>query len=362
MGQFLADAPLGALLGLMLFPLTGALLLGAYIAFVFVRKNKKSKMKHGIPLDNQPDTDLSIDVPLPASYTSPESSTINNEQSVGPTPAQPQQKSTKNQPQTTSFMEDRLNLALLNSAPDMDNKETDPVNPRKQEQPLLSSPLPTDMPTEPIEMLRLLRHPQSKQLILEVGGKRYHKLTDITDKSIGQYILQITAHLLAFTNGMIVTKAGMNSVLAPKVGQLPQPIAPVVPPLPSPSLSSPPGPAPESESEAAFLASLQEKSVTPPPPEPKAKRGLFSLGSAKPKPASVMPIPSLNLADEINDIVQARLKYSPPMQNTRIEISSDPSGGIKILVDNQVYSSPDEIPDPTIKTLIKESIKEWERS
>ena len=69
----------------------------------------------------------------------------------------------------------------------------------------------------------------------------------------------------------------------------------------------------------------------------------------------------LNLAEEINDIVQTRLRYSPLAENNRIEITSDDHGGIRIEVNRQFYSSPDEVPDPDIKELIKAAIKEWER-
>ena len=74
-------------------------------------------------------------------------------------------------------------------------------------------------------MLRLLRDPQSGQLIVEIAGQRYTKLAEITDKEIGQYILKLVAHLLAFTNGMIATEAGLKSVPAPKVGETPMPLA-----------------------------------------------------------------------------------------------------------------------------------------
>ena len=84
------------------------------------------------------------------------------------------------------------------------------------------------------------------------------------------------------------------------------------------------------------------------------------MGVIKP-PSPPANIPTLNLADEINDIVQARLRSSPLEQSNEIVISSDPGGGIRIKVNNRYYSSPDEITDPAVRDLIKSSIKEWER-
>ena len=84
----------------------------------------------------------------------------------------------------------------------------------------------------------------------------------------------------------------------------------------------------------------------------------MSRSSSEATPA----VSPFNLAGEINEIVQTRLKVSPLAATTIIEILSDPNGGIRIKVNGQVYSSPDDIPDPDVKTLIKDSIKEWERS
>jgi hypothetical protein len=73
-------------------------------------------------------------------------------------------------------------------------------------------------------------------------------------------------------------------------------------------------------------------------------------------------LPALNLAGQINEIVQTRLHYSPLAATTRLEITTDPGGGILINVNGRVYHGADEIPQPEVKELIKASIKEWEKS
>ncbi len=70
----------------------------------------------------------------------------------------------------------------------------------------------------------------------------------------------------------------------------------------------------------------------------------------------------LNLAEEIDKIVQSRLINSPLAGTTQLGIMADPGGGIQIDVNGHLYSSPDDIPDPEVKELIKASIKQWERS
>ncbi|MBI1878808.1 MAG: hypothetical protein HYR94_11420 [Chloroflexi bacterium] len=215
--------------------------------------------------------------------------------------------------------------------------------------------LPT--PAEPVELLRLLRHPQSGQLIVEIAGRRYSKLAEIADKEIGQHILKLAAHLLAFTNGMIATDAGLKTLQAPKVGEAPMP---VVAPAPVSLQSSPPvAPRPSPDVEAALLASLRAQPTVPVPPAKQERKGLF--GRSKPAEVETL-LPALNLAQQINEIAQARLRYSPLAATTRLEITSDHHGGILINVNGSIYHGPDDIPHPEVKELIKASIKEWERS
>ncbi|GIK38337.1 MAG: hypothetical protein BroJett011_21700 [Chloroflexota bacterium] len=211
--------------------------------------------------------------------------------------------------------------------------------------------------SEPVELLRLLRNPQSGQLIVEIAGRRYTKLAEITDKEIGQYILKLAAHLLAFTNGMIAAEAGLKTLQVPKVGETPVPPVAPAPASPLPSTSVQPTP-PAPEVEAAFLATLRAQPATE-PPQPQ-RRGLF--GRSKPAAPAQPLLPPLNLTGQINEIVQARLRYSPLAGATRLEITSDPGGGILINVNGMIYSGPDEIPQPEVKELIKASIKEWEKS
>ncbi|MCK6625810.1 MAG: hypothetical protein L6R45_11620 [Anaerolineae bacterium] len=224
---------------------------------------------------------------------------------------------------------------------------------------------PPISPAEPVELLRLLRDPQTGQLMVEIAGRRYTRLAEIADKKVGHYILTLAAHLLAFTNGMVATEAGLKALPAPKVGAVPMPLAtpgPTTPPLaaPTPPASASPGfvPPPPPEVEAAFLASLRAQPTKPEPPQPQ-RRGLFNR--AKPAPEETL-LPTLNLAEQINTIAQTRLRYSPLAATIKLEITSDPGGGILINVNGAFYHGPDDIPQPEVKELIKASIQEWEKS
>jgi len=105
---------------------------------------------------------------------------------------------------------------------------------------------------------------------------------------------------------------------------------------------------------------LQDLQSTPQPAPSTQSRGFFRLSRSSSEPAPA--VSQFNLAGEINQIVQTRLMASPLAETTQIEILSDPSGGIRIKVNGQIYASPDDVPNPEIKALIKESIKQWERT
>ncbi|MEM7347622.1 MAG: hypothetical protein AAF485_25585 [Chloroflexota bacterium] len=242
-------------------------------------------------------------------------------------------------------------------------------------------------PDTPVELLRLLRDPQSGHLILEVAGHRYTKLVEVTDKTVGEYILSLVAHLLNFTNGMIATNAGLKSVYTPKVGPLPDPpasstptpsaqmhdpVTPVTSPASSASVSEVPPvkeadslvPKPSPEAEAAFRASMASYRAQSPadiqqPPPPPQRGGWFGRSSSP--TAEPAALPPLNLADEINQIVQSRLNHSPLAGKVSVDIISDPNGGIRIRVNDQFYNSPDDIEDNEVRDLVKSSIKDWEQ-
>jgi hypothetical protein len=385
MVEFLGNAGSAQLLALLAFPAVGALLFGGLILFSVTRgRRKKAKMKHGI----QPKEAAANKTPPPAAADDLNISILSRFLSSPDPAAQPDPNSSPaGQARLTSSSNrpaSPANTSANSTAPS--HTETAPMPmPDHAEEAKIDltarlggySPAAPANSTEPQELLRLLRHPQSGRLLVEVGGQRYEKLADITDKQVGQYVLSLVAHLLAFTNGMIATGAGLKSVYMPKVDRTPEPMARPTPvsqlpdPLayPAQPASAPPQskpeqkepelliPKPSPEAEAAFQASLRAAVAKPePPPKP---RGLFGR-SNKPEEESLLP--KLNLAEEIDKIVQARLLVSPLANTTALEISSDEAGGIRIKVNGAYYASPDDIPDPEIKELIKASIKQWERS
>jgi hypothetical protein len=342
--EFLTQGPLQQLLVLMIVPVFATILLVGYIVFSFSRRKKKSKMKLGIQPKKTVGSRTVVTSISGTEFSGAEDDPV-----------------------------DEVRLDVV-------EKSTDPLPPPEMEPPppppVLEEPVdlsiwlentqpgsPASRPKEPVTMLRLLREPQTGQLFVEIGGERYGKLSDITDRDTGQLVLQLTAHLLAFTNGNIFTQEGMKNLPRPNVGNLPQP--PDEEPLRGASgvsgstgqvQSAPP------EVEAEFLASLRSGKISS---SPRSSRP-WSRETQRRREQSISSspsagVPGLNLAYEINEIVKEKLNRSPLAATTRIEITNNLDGSLRIMVNNQSYSAPDDIPDETIRNLIKNSIKEWER-
>jgi hypothetical protein len=205
---------------------------------------------------------------------------------------------------------------------------------------------------EPGEVLRLLRDPQTGQIVIASGRHKYWRLSDVSDKLVGRKILEVTAHLLHFTQGRLSTQHGIESIPTPAIKPLSQSF--VVEPEPR---------------QVGLLQahhSLRRESAVPQTtagavPGPARSRGGFlaRLGQKDETPSAT---PGLNLAAEINDIVQARLTQSSLSQQVTLQITAAPAGGIRIWVDGAIYQTPAEIPDLAVRGLIQTSIEEWEKS
>jgi len=357
------------------FILSGAIFFAAVIAITLGRRRRKSRMRLG----SQPRSAVTGKASAAPAEDDVNTGLLSSLFSSADPAAQPDLPSD----------EPDLSLDILSRSKAAESPPPDTAEPPSEAVNLsarldnlsLAEPVPTSEPVnpspappEPAELLRLLRHPETGQLIVEVAGQRYMKLTEVADKNVGQYILKLAAHLLAFTNGVIGTESGVKTVFNPRVGKTPPPLTSTsLPPVsPQPESEPPPAspskttqagsvvPRPSPEAEAAFLESLRSQ---PFQPEPPPARGLFGRSTpAPPSSASSSSLPGLNLADEINKIAQARLIASPLAGSTDLEITSDPGGGIRIKVNGAIYASPNDVPQAEVRELIKAAIKQWERS
>ncbi len=178
-----------------------------------------------------------------------------------------------------------------------------------------------------IEIMRVLRVPPKGQLVVEVNGNRYEAITELQSPKNRQLLLAAVGELITFAGGY---QALIDAGVA----------APTLPPQPKKSLE---------EQRAEFLASMETSSG------PTSSSPLTATAEPSADKTTDLPI-----VEQIDAILQQYVAKSPSLNQHRIHLIGDPSGGIKINVDGQIYNRPKEIGDKQIQLIIKQALKTWE--
>jgi hypothetical protein len=231
------------------------------------------------------------------------------------------------------------------------------------------------------ELVRLMGDSARNHFCIHVAGHCYKRLIEIDDRATGQLVLEAITRLLQFSNGMLATNDGVGLVVVPPLRmdvdttfstvpsssgpQAPQEVAgssapaqaePIFGASPSPDSHS--GEELEGEQER-FLRQLRNQ--VPSAPSTLERPSLMgSIRRMRKKPIND-PLPSLNLVEEIDRIFQTRLRASSMAgMDARITAASD--GAVGIRVGTVYYNSPEDVPDPQLREMLKLAISEWEQS
>lgn len=81
------------------------------------------------------------------------------------------------------------------------------------------------------------------------------------------------------------------------------------------------------------------------------------------RPVMGMPgrtLDPLNLTDEIDRMVQQKLKNRPDLAGRRVRLANGLDGGLRIYVDDDVFEAVDDITDFKVREIIRDAIREWE--
>jgi hypothetical protein len=240
-----------------------------------------------------------------------------------------------------------------------------------------------EAPAHPGEVMRVIRDERTGRVLVEVDGKRYAHIREITDAQVGRSVLWAIADLVGFTGGMATNPQAIRSIVqaqpAPpqKPVQQPRPTAPAPVPASDPMVSSgsvldrleaasapepePPalGPAPTPRARPSYELSVL-------PPEEKPRRGYslvnyFRQGFEKSAPTAPMPSPT-SFIDEIEEILQAHIRRLPSPLPVEVHVRTASDGSLQIEIGVDAYSSAEEVPDPQIRQLIQGAVSEWEKS
>lgn len=105
---------------------------------------------------------------------------------------------------------------------------------------------------------------------------------------------------------------------------------------------------------AAAVASAVDKPLPAVPTPPLNKKG-------KPEVAEVKPEPVLkSIVEQIDELLQTKLLLSP-FNNRIIHLVEEPGGMVFVKDGLNKYEGIDAVPDAALKTLIRETVAEWEK-
>jgi len=173
-------------------------------------------------------------------------------------------------------------------------------------------PAPEAAPVEPgdaVELLRVWRDLSTGELIMEIGGRRFRSVDELRSADLERRFSGVVRDL-----NTLVTR-------------------PAAPPPVEPFPTARPG----------GLRQIGRVALGQPPVE-----------TPSPAPRTI--------ADQIEDLLQARLAGAPPFRGRAIHVRPALHGGVQIVVDNQQYEGIGEIDDPEVRALLEDVVREWEAS
>ncbi len=171
--------------------------------------------------------------------------------------------------------------------------------------PATAAPAPSaSLPAE--EILRVLREPASGQLVVELGGQRFSRASQ-------------------------VRQANQQADLAAVLREL-LPLAGI---------------------EAGSLAS--GPAYTPPAPSMNPFRQMQVLREMQRRP----PTTARSIPEQIDELLQARLEGTA-LEARGLHVQADARGAVMFTLDGQGYAGVDEVPDPGARQLIRAATAEWE--
>lgn len=200
------------------------------------------------------------------------------------------------------------------------------------------------------EVLRVLRDRLTGRVLLEINGRRYAQLSEVTDSDVRRALLLTLRDLQEF-----VGLSGLGASPAP---------APMAAPAPAAMPESLPGSTPAADPESV----LSQLNAAPLPraDDAHAPLKLPSMNifkqMAQAREFSAKEIaPIKSVVQQIDDVLQ-HLIVGTPFARQNLHVAAGPSGNVIFEVDTDVYNAVDEIPDRNLQVVFQEAIRRWEQA
>ena len=173
----------------------------------------------------------------------------------------------------------------------------------------------------PADAILVLRDPGSTDWLVEVNGMQYRSLKEIHDDRAAGKVLEALSGLQHFAGTIPIVGPELKTSLTGSAASTPATSARDI----EPSVNQ-----------------AMKQSVTVSSP--------------------LYPAPPNSILDQIEKVLQHNLMRYPEFAERKIHVGAASDGSLLIEVDRQFYQHADDVPDPTVRGVIKASIQEWERS
>ncbi|NLX09010.1 MAG: hypothetical protein GXY36_05095 [Chloroflexi bacterium] len=201
----------------------------------------------------------------------------------------------------------------------------------ESDMPITTDPIDSDEPPgDAIELLRVWRDLADGGLIVEIGGQRFRTTAELRGAGLERRFVNAVREL----DRLAGTQAAA-------------PLAPAAPARP------PQAPPP---AKANHDAPSQPVSLAPGSMLRQMTRA--ARGQAPEKPEEVQP--ELSIADQIEALLQARLRGLPEFRGREIHVQPSMEGGVKIEVDGMYYAGIGDVEDSEVRSLLGDVVREWE--
>ncbi len=214
---------------------------------------------------------------------------------------------------------------------------------RKAQQMLM--PATTELPKDAIEIFRVLRIGSMGELVVEVDGRLYQKITQIRDGTTGRRVLLAIQELGGFTGPHA-------SDALPELHRM------------GAGTQAPGAASRLTEEQQAFLDGLGQAGSSTPESTGQDMNlvGFWRQGFSRSGRKTTSAAPDKSFVVELEELLQARLASRPELDLQSIHFRSTPAGDLRIEVDGGLYEAVDDVPYPEVVSLLKSVIRSWERS
>lgn len=198
------------------------------------------------------------------------------------------------------------------------SREPDTPSPAPNAAPSASETAPEPPAHDAVELLRVYRDLADGSLIVVIGGQPFRSFAELRDADLDRRLQAVLRDLEALTG-----------------------------------LARPPAPA---------VSAAQEypaEDLPARPPSMFRQMTRVAMGQ-RPEPL-VPPTPERSIAEEIEDLLQERLRDRPEFAGRDIHVRPALSGGVTIEVDGQFFEGVGEVTDEAVRALLTEVVRTWEQ-